>query len=85
MRICRTYSDLCLCNFIYDKLNSIEVIVKVYVILDHPSYLRIIYCTLLGLFTVLFFLPFVFAFYFSIVSLFMLFVLFSKYNFMHGK
>ena len=39
MRICRTYSDLCSCNFIYDKLNSIEIIVKVYVILDHPSYM----------------------------------------------
>ena len=37
VRICRTYSDLCSCNFIYDKLNSIKVIVKVYVILDHPS------------------------------------------------
>ena len=42
MRICRTYSDLCSCNFIYDKLNSIEVIVKVYVILDHPSYVQIL-------------------------------------------
>ena len=39
MRICRTYPDLCLCNFIYDKLNSIKTIVKVYVILDHPSYM----------------------------------------------
>ena len=39
MRICRTYSDLCSCYFIYDKLNSIKVILKVYVILDHPSYI----------------------------------------------
>ena len=28
------------CYFIYDKLNSIKVIVKVYVILDHPSYVE---------------------------------------------
>ena len=38
VRICRTYSDLCSCNFIHEILNSIKVIVKVYVILDHPSY-----------------------------------------------
>ena len=39
MRICWTYSDLCSCNFIDDKLNSIKAIAKVYVILDHPSYI----------------------------------------------
>ena len=40
-----TYSDLCSCYFIYDKLNSIKVIVKVYVILDHPSYEKVIEIT----------------------------------------
>ena len=36
-RICWTYSDSYSCYFVFDKLDGIKVIAKVYVILDHPS------------------------------------------------
>ena len=35
--MCWTISDLHSCYFVFNKLNGLNVIAKVYVILDHPS------------------------------------------------